>query len=289
MQPAPINAVSKDGTNTPTALNYIFRIGRLVAWMTALNASLLAFPNVLPLVPGFWLLLFSIKLATQPRSEFPRVRTGPAIILVLILALVLIKWPRPSSGLILFCSGVAGLLILVLVSRRHPAVPISATLAIVWLLWGAYVFFHLSEAMISRPVIVDPERPVVCLGDSLTDYGYPEVLAGKIKLPVEDFGFNGYTTDDVRRSCGKSMKTMYAKCLACYHSNAVFSPTRMQFPSANSRNPLDCICSFHRSVYRSGWFRISVFPRGTQRAMRQQRQRQKMKHRLRNNPLRPMR
>ncbi len=40
------------------------------------------------------------------------------------------------------------------------------------------------------------ERPIACLGDSLTDYGYPQELEKLISVPVADFGENGIKTDD---------------------------------------------------------------------------------------------
>ena len=39
-------------------------------------------------------------------------------------------------------------------------------------------------------------RPIACLGDSLTDFGYPQELEKLIPVPVADFGVNGITTDD---------------------------------------------------------------------------------------------
>lgn len=44
--------------------------------------------------------------------------------------------------------------------------------------------------------IVSDGRPVACLGDSLTDFGYPQELEKLISVPVCDFGVNGITTDD---------------------------------------------------------------------------------------------
>ena len=44
--------------------------------------------------------------------------------------------------------------------------------------------------------IVSDGRPVACLGDSLTDFGYPQELEKLIAVPVCDFGVNGITTDD---------------------------------------------------------------------------------------------
>lgn len=40
------------------------------------------------------------------------------------------------------------------------------------------------------------ERPIACLGDSLTDCGYPQELEKLISVPVADFGVNGIKTDD---------------------------------------------------------------------------------------------
>ncbi len=39
-------------------------------------------------------------------------------------------------------------------------------------------------------------RPIACLGDSLTDYGYPQELEKLISVPVADFGVSGIKTDD---------------------------------------------------------------------------------------------
>ena len=40
------------------------------------------------------------------------------------------------------------------------------------------------------------DRPIACLGDSLTDCGYPQELEKLVLLPVADFGVDGITTDD---------------------------------------------------------------------------------------------
>lgn len=39
-------------------------------------------------------------------------------------------------------------------------------------------------------------RPIACLGDSLTDFGYPQALEGMITVPIADFGVNGIRTDE---------------------------------------------------------------------------------------------
>lgn len=45
----------------------------------------------------------------------------------------------------------------------------------------------------SRQMIADG-RPIACLGDSLTDFGYPQELEKLISVPVVDFGVNGIDT-----------------------------------------------------------------------------------------------
>ena len=40
------------------------------------------------------------------------------------------------------------------------------------------------------------ERSIACLGDSLTDFGYPHELEKILSVPIVDFGVNGITTDD---------------------------------------------------------------------------------------------
>jgi lysophospholipase L1-like esterase len=47
----------------------------------------------------------------------------------------------------------------------------------------------------SQTLIAD-NRPIACLGDSLTDFGYPQQLEKLISAPIADFGVNGITTDD---------------------------------------------------------------------------------------------
>lgn len=44
--------------------------------------------------------------------------------------------------------------------------------------------------------LISDDRPIACLGDSLTDFGYPQELEKLISVPVADFGVSGITTDD---------------------------------------------------------------------------------------------
>lgn len=46
---------------------------------------------------------------------------------------------------------------------------------------------------------IQPAQPVVCIGDSLTAFGYPKVLREMISIPVVDLSQDGITTDDALR------------------------------------------------------------------------------------------
>jgi len=59
----------------------------------------------------------------------------------------------------------------------------------------AYGVMRWKAANTSRHPVLD-DRPVACLGDSLTDFGYPQELAKLISVPVADFGVDGIKTND---------------------------------------------------------------------------------------------
>ncbi len=68
--------------------------------------------------------------------------------------------------------------------------PVAYALCIIWML-----DLHWSGSASNTPRQLQ-QGPVVCLGDSLTDFGYPQELEKLISIPVKDYGFNGYTTAD---------------------------------------------------------------------------------------------
>ena len=78
-------------------------------------------------------------------------------------------------------------------SSNHNRVLVSSTILV-----GATVLFggmrYWAANTSSR---IEPDgRPIACLGDSLTDFGYPKKLEEFISVPVADFGVNGIKTDD---------------------------------------------------------------------------------------------
>ena len=69
----------------------------------------------------------------------------------------------------------------------------------IWVAWAGMTYGWYKSAHAGRCLVVQPARPVVCIGDSLTAFGYPRRLQEMISLPVVDLSCNGITTGDAIR------------------------------------------------------------------------------------------
>ena len=118
--------------------------------------------------------------------------------LVLCLALVLIKRVDGSPGLILLMVNLLAAAALDGRSRRRPSWTPAARVAMGVLVAGwmflAWEWPH-AEHTSRRPALI-PDRPIVCMGDSLSAGGYPRVLEKRLKVPVLDLAQGGITTAD---------------------------------------------------------------------------------------------
>jgi lysophospholipase L1-like esterase len=72
----------------------------------------------------------------------------------------------------------------------------AAQLAVCWLAWVVLMVDWNAAAHSRRTPRFDPARPVACLGDSLTAYGFPETLQGSLAARVVNRGRDGITTTD---------------------------------------------------------------------------------------------
>ncbi|QDU79293.1 Arylesterase precursor [Polystyrenella longa] len=73
-------------------------------------------------------------------------------------------------------------------------------------LWGAWLVFTwswLASAQSSTTPQLDGQRPVVCVGDSLTAFGYPEELGKLLSIPVINQGMDGITSGDALKDLPK--------------------------------------------------------------------------------------
>lgn len=182
----PANAVR------PTAIQ---RYISVVSWTLALSLALLTFPGQVPLMIAAWLLAYSLRL-WQGRPGW--------CMLAACVAVLLIKGVCPIPGLVLL--GVVCLLAVAVElvwQRRLQSLTGGLKIglaAAVWLTWGlAAVDWHRSSHA-GQPLVLDERRPIVCLGDSLTENGpeggYPEALGQRVAAPVINLGRPGISASD---------------------------------------------------------------------------------------------
>lgn len=174
-------------------MNRIFAAVFLVALVFS---SLLTFPSALPWLALTWVIL-ALVAHLRDRRMWPW----------LVTFVVILTIKRPGfSGEYLFLA-IGFLLVGFLDWRRaiggsqsRDAKPMNrgwTALSLLFLIVPTATFgiMRWYGANTSRRLVAD-KRPVACLGDSLTDCGYPQELEKLIAVPVADFGVDGITTDD---------------------------------------------------------------------------------------------
>lgn len=144
---------------------------------------------------AFWLSLHTIDVV--------RGRAG-WLTLAVVAGILMVKrsyWPPEMSAFVLLTVATAGVALVERRTRgsRRPRHAL-AIVAVLWIAWGAVAWAWYDAAHWGGARRFDPERPVVCLGDSLTasmppDGGYPDVLATILAVPVVNLGEPGITTE----------------------------------------------------------------------------------------------
>jgi acyl-CoA thioesterase I len=84
------------------------------------------------------------------------------------------------------------------IRRRVPATSRRFTwlsTLVLWMAWGGMTVDWYAASHCRHPVLLRPDRPVVCFGDSMTSLGvfggYPRNLQGLVSLPVVNLGIGG--------------------------------------------------------------------------------------------------
>lgn len=185
---------------TPTALRRCLtaagRICRLILATLLVATSLLTFPSGVPFMIAGWLGCYAALLWFGYRG-------WPALAgCLFVVAAKRIDWP---PGLVLFAAA-SGLAIgLELYERRkvdrtgfrRGQFILSAIVGLAWLGF-AWDWHRCSHA--NHLVAAADDRPIVCLGDSLTSYpprgGYPTHLARLVRAPVINLGQPGVTSSE---------------------------------------------------------------------------------------------
>ena len=168
---------------------------RAIALTLVVALALLCFPSVVPWMVAGWLLWHTVLVACGQPGWVP---------LVACAAILLAKRVYWAPALIA-CVGVVSVVVLWRATRRERK-PRSSPWAN-WLptlcLWGVWIWlaiqWHIS-ARCNHVVQMDPVRPIVCVGDSLTsgllpDPGYPAELGKMLRLPVVNMGQSGISTE----------------------------------------------------------------------------------------------
>jgi len=179
------------------AVTRLGRLGRLLVISAIVAGSLLTFPAATPWMVALWIGWHTWRVARR-RSGWQTL-AGCAVIL-------LVKRAAWLPGLVVM---IVALLVVVgfCVFRRRGAEGkwgrrlAWPAVAALWVAWGVMAADWHAATRCRRRVALDPTRPVVCLGDSLTagtsPHGsYTEDLAKRIAVPVVNLGQDGITSAD---------------------------------------------------------------------------------------------
>jgi acyl-CoA thioesterase-1 len=164
----------------------------------AVVASLLVFPSALPWMIAAWIMLHSVFVLRGWPGWFP---------LVACCAIVIVKRPYWPTSLIIL----VGIMAVVaafraLGTKQLPRIQRELAwsgITVLCISWTLFAIDWIATSQSRRDVAMDSSRPVICIGDSLTAFGYPDVLSTQITVPVINLGVDGLTTTDALRMIGK--------------------------------------------------------------------------------------
>lgn len=189
-----------------TKTSLVGRVGSTIGICAVITASLLTFPNAILWMVASWLAWFTWKRKTTKFAWLP------LITCVVILA---VKGPYWSPGLIMLTLAMVFVAVQLEWQRRtnEPAGGMrdSFSVVLLWLLWATAVWESYNASHISHVIRLDFDRPVVCLGDSLTTgltekEAYPQYLQDRISLPVVNLGIPGITSQEALKQLPAVLK-----------------------------------------------------------------------------------
>jgi lysophospholipase L1-like esterase len=194
-----------DQTRVPGVLS---RLSRIVFWVVTIFGSLITFPAAIHWMFAGWLCVAAFQLVRK-RAAWPAVLTG-----CVLLTVKQPGWTLPLFGILgagILFAGIA------IIKKRKSHTEKRPGNEAVWLrsqwVWVfvlslltiRYSVSRWADADCGRLPVLSPAtlpmnhgapQPIVCLGDSLTSYGYPDVLRDRINIPIVDFGRDGFSTED---------------------------------------------------------------------------------------------
>jgi acyl-CoA thioesterase I len=186
-----IPPLESEKSGVPRLPHRLARIGRTILLTLVIAASLLTFPSAIPWLVAFWLLCHTM-LIFQDRTAWAPLVIGAAILIV-----KQVDWSSSliaMAAVMLIVSIVGAFVTRANGSRRRNWLAWLGVVA-AWTVWAGMTY-EWRQATHAGQFAIKPGRPVACMGDSLTAFGYPEKLRQMISLPVVDLSCNGITTDD---------------------------------------------------------------------------------------------
>lgn len=187
--------VQNQPENGPQLEKKRFRLKRIIALISsviAIAVSLLWFPQSLPLLAALWLCVAAIFFCCL---EIKPVRL--ASVLAFIAGLFLLKQVPLTTITSLFLVIFGGSsLYLVCYTKSVTRVVLGFVLLICSSMTLLMWFDWYRTTNPTHTYSLDQNRPIACLGDSLTAAGYPKLLSEKLTVDVLNYGFDGITSND---------------------------------------------------------------------------------------------
>ncbi len=168
------------------------RLLKRVATTLIIAFSALVFPSALPWMVAFWLLCFTVLASRNQPGWAP---------LLICLCILVVKLVPRTPALVVFITLLALVTAVRFKQRKHttPSTLRWISASILWISWASVLLEWQSIENSGSPFAFQPERPIVCIGDSLTDgllpdHGYPDQLKSMVNVPVVNLGFSGVST-----------------------------------------------------------------------------------------------
>ena len=186
-------------------LPFFQQIGRALTLTFVVAFALLCFPSVLPYMVAGWLVWHSALVALGRAGWVP---------LATCFVILIAKRVPLTPAVIALC---AALLLTAAIRIRFPSRVYWferfrwLTVVILWVAWVGFCWEWQSIIQCNRFVAFDGQRPIVCIGDSLTsglipEPGYPGALKAMLSVPVINLGQSGIATDVGRERMPKILE-----------------------------------------------------------------------------------
>lgn len=174
-------------------LDTLRRVGRAVAWLLIVVASLLVPPNATAWMAAAWLLAYTLLVVSGRRGR---------VCLVACAAILVAKRLTLAPGLLAWIAVMVAVVLLDLVRARRRETSPSRRFAwlsvlALWIGWGGMTADWFAATHCRHSVTLRADRPVVCFGDSMTSQGlyggYPRDLQELVSVPVVNLGLPGFS------------------------------------------------------------------------------------------------